>query len=227
MVLTQGVFIGVDLLAARKPVTYAVLDVEQHLLALGQGRMRDLLAFLAGRGSCAIAVSAPRRAGIDNVREEALSRMGIPAPQSAVGEASAPAWMRRGFELYAQLGGLDFLPYPAAGAERVFLETDGEMTYWMLLGHQPYPARTLEGRLQRQFVLYQRGVKVVDPMDFLEEITPRKLLQNRLPLDLIYSAHELNAWAAALTAWMAVKRPAEVVCLGEGDYPLVLPVAAA
>ena len=70
-----------------------------------------------------------------------------------------------------------------------------------LLKSTPFPARSLEGRLQRQLVLFDYGVQVSDPFAFFEEITRHHLLSSDLPLETIHSSHELNALAAALYAY--------------------------
>jgi len=48
-----------------------------------------------------------------------------------------------------------------------------------------------------------------DPMVFIEEITPRKLLRE-LPLEMIASQPELDALLMAFTAWLAWNKPDQV-----------------
>jgi hypothetical protein len=84
----------------------------------------------------------------------------------------------------------------------------------------------LEGRLQRQLVLYEQGLGIRDPMDFFEEITRYKLLKGILPIDQIYTIEELDAIAAAYTAYVFGRHPERTIKLGDPDEgQVVLPVA--
>jgi hypothetical protein len=76
---------------------------------------------------------------------------------------------------------------------------------------------TLEGCLQRQMILFDKGVRIKDPMAFFEEVTAHRLMHGRLPEDMVYSLGELNAVAAAFTAWLAATRPSQVIRLGAVD----------
>jgi hypothetical protein len=94
------------------------------------------------------------------------------------------------------------------------------------LGQNPLPRSTLEGRLQRQLALYEQGLGIRDPMDFYEEITRHKLLKGLLPLEQVYSAEELDAIAAAYTAYTAAHRPEKILKIGDpGEGQIFLPVA--
>jgi hypothetical protein len=72
----------------------------------------------------------------------------------------------------------------------------------------------LEGRLQRELLLYELGLHIHDPMVFFEEITRHKLLNGILPFELVHSPAQLDAMAAAYTAWHVLQKPAEAVRLG-------------
>src|SRR3990170_3933431 len=61
MFSTNNSFIGIDPTAGQRPFTYAAIDHELHLLAIGQGDMDEVLAFVAGQRYALVAVSAPRR----------------------------------------------------------------------------------------------------------------------------------------------------------------------
>jgi hypothetical protein len=54
-------FIGIDPTAGQRPFSYAAIDSDLKLLALGTGDMDEVLAFAAGQRQAYIAVSAPRR----------------------------------------------------------------------------------------------------------------------------------------------------------------------
>src|SRR2546425_80840 len=77
-----------------------------------------------------------------------------------------------GFERYA----------PDSAAPRQVLEVHPHACFTVLLGHLPTPKNTLEGRLQRQLVLYRAGVGVPDPMQALEELTAHHLLAGTMEL---------------------------------------------
>jgi hypothetical protein len=85
---------------------------------------------------------------------------------------------------------------------------------------------TVEGRLQRQLALHERGLRIPDPMEYFEEITRHKLLNGILPQELVYPPEQLDALVAALTAWVASERRAELSRLGhdlEGYISLPVP----
>jgi predicted RNase H-like nuclease len=98
--------------------------------------------------------------------------------------------------------------------------------YAALLEVLPFPKYALEGRLQRQLVLYEHKVRLPDPMLVFEEITRFRLLKGILSLDQLYHAGELDALAAAYTAWMAANHAEQVSLLGDAqEGQIVLPVA--
>jgi hypothetical protein len=73
-------------------------------------------------------------------------------------------------------------------------------------------------------ILYDRKVKVPDPMRFFEEITRFRLLNGILPEEGLYSAEELDALVAAYTAWQAALNPEQVTLLGDPqEGQIVLP----
>ena len=86
---------------------------------------------------------------------------------------------------------------------------------------------TLEGRQQRQLVLYEQGLGIRDPMEFFEEMTRHKLLKGILPLEQIYSAEALDAIAAAYMAYLAGRHPERLGKLGDAqEGQIFLPVLA-
>jgi len=123
--------------------------------------------------------------------------------------------MVHGFTLYSQLEALGFNAYPAGqDYPKQSLEVNAYATYSGLLGQVPLPAETLEGRLQRQLIMHELGVRVADPMIFFEDVTPHRLLRGILPLKDIYTPDELDALAAAYTAWLAAQHAQQVNLLG-------------
>jgi hypothetical protein len=70
------------------------------------------------------------------------------------------------------------------------------------------------------------GLGIPDPMMFFEEVTRHWLRQGVLPLKNIYAAAELDALAAAYTAWQAGLHPDQICHLGdprEGEIFLPVP----
>ena len=64
-------------------------------------------------------------------------------------------------------------------------------------------------------------------MVFFEEITRHKLLHGLLPFELVHPPAQLDAMAAAYTAWQAVQKPAEIIQVGNRLEGFVtLPVSA-
>jgi predicted RNase H-like nuclease len=143
--------------------------------------------------------------------------------------ASAPTWMQMGFRLYQALQGAGFEMYrPGLEAARVLLEVHPHGCYTVLLGHRPLRKDTLEGRLQRQIVLYDEGLGVPDPMEAVEEITRHHLREGSLSFPGLYTHDELDALAAAYTAYLAAQGPERVTPVGDlSEGQIILPVAPA
>jgi Protein of unknown function (DUF429) len=248
MFYTNTTYIGIDPTAGVRPFTYVALDHERNILALGRGDMEDILAFVAGQRSALVAVCAPRspnRGLMDRqevrqnlnplprpgrwrnfrVAEYQLRQHNIPIPQTPADPEDSPGWMQKGFTLFHRLGDLHYLPYPEENADRQSLEIYPHACFAALLGRLPFPKHTLEGRLQRQLALYDCQLKVADPMLVFEEITRHRLLQGILPMEALYHTEELDAMAAAYTAWVAGTKPEEITRLGDPEEGyLVLPV---
>lgn len=249
MFYNHPTFIGVDPTAGEKPVVYAAIDYELRLLALGQGNLDDVLAFAAGQRHAVVAVCAPQRPNTGLLTRPAireslnpvphpgrwenfrladflLRQHNISIPQTPADEADCPNWMKKGFLLFRRLTEIGYQSYPKKEAERQFLEVYPHAAYTVLLGVLPLPKHTLEGRLQRQLVLFQMNLEIPDPMRFFEEITRHRLLKGVLPFDDLYTAAELDALVAAYTAWQAANHPEQITVLGEPEEgQVVLPVA--
>ena len=63
--------------------------------------------------------------------------------------------------------------------DRMMVEVHPHACFAALLGRRPFLKGTLEGRLQRQLVLYVEGFEVANPVHVLEEITRRPLAHRR------------------------------------------------
>lgn len=133
--------------------------------------------------------------------------------------------LQRGEELYIEfhkkVTQAGFKPRSKKGDDKQWLETNAQDCYRALIGQNPLPRRTLEGRLQRSAILYEQGLQLRDPVEIFEEITRYKLVQGILPLEDIYSSKELDALVAAYVAWLAATSPAQVVM--QGDFVLPAP----
>jgi hypothetical protein len=244
-------FIGIDPTAGRRPMDFAVLDVDLHPVT-AKGTLADVLSAVAGAGrpGAVVAVDAPQsvnsglmasdafRATLSpppapgrwknyKVCEYQLKRRGIGLYNTPTGEAQAPGWMQTGFGIYAALREAGFVPYaPGSDAPRQVLEVHPHACFTVLLGRLPLPKLTLEGRLQRQLVLYRAGVEVKNPMDTLEELTAAHLLAGQLLMPGLLDHDALDALVAAYTAFLAATEPERVTRVGDpGEGQIVLPVA--
>jgi len=246
MFASQATYIGIDPTAGRGMLAYAAMDSSGHLLARTQDNLENLLAFLGGQSRAVVAINAAHRPSLGlltqpdvrqrfspppnaawsrcRVVEYQLHLHGIDTPRTPPTEAEASAPTRLGFELYRRLA---FLGYHAFGGEAPlqWLEVSANTCFWVWAGKKPLPRNIIEGRLQRQLILYETRLRIPDPMDFFEEITRFRLRQGILPVDNIYRPPTLDALAAALTAWMAAERPDEVHWLGDPQEGVIaLPV---
>jgi hypothetical protein len=223
MLFTDSAFIGITS-TGHKSFSYAALDKDLNLIALADGEMDDVTAFITGQSSATVAVNSPAAVNRGLVREMMKGKMltpyqirrtelrlvehelrerGITVPKTPAGTQLCPAWMRAGFELYRKLGKAGFQKYPEQSVTHQVLETNPHACYCVMAGHIPLARLSLEGRLQRQIILYEQGLRIKDPMDFFEEITRYKLAKGIWPMELLYLPDQLDAMAAAYTAWLA------------------------
>lgn len=241
------VFVGVDTTSAHKAFTYAVLDHSLRVVSLAEGELEDVTAFLIRQQGAFVAINAPSHLNTGLVRQSAekavagahqlrgvdirlaeheLRLRGIPVSGTPARETSCPAWVRVGLELYRKLAETGFEPYPALDCPQQLLETHPHAAFCALIGRIPLSKPSLEGRLQRQLALFERGVRLHDPMNFFEEITRHKLLNGILPADLLYLPEQLDALVAAYIASLAFEKPAELTRLGADEEGYIhLPAA--
>ena len=247
MLFTDSAYVGVDTTSGHKAFTYAALDRELNLIALAEAEIGDVTAFLGGQKKATVAINAPSHVNAGLVRKN-LEKHTLPSHQLrgvelrvaeyelrergiVVGATSSrpilcPAWVQIGFELYARLSKLGFKPYPDELAAHQWLETHPHACFCVLLGRSPLPKPALEGRIQRALALFERGVRIKDPMTFFEEITRHRLLNGILPSELMYLPEQLDALAAAYTAWLATEKPTELTRLGNKQEGfIILPTA--
>lgn len=236
MLFDTSIFVGVDPSGGRKPFTYAAFDAQAHLLTLADGEMDDVLAFLGGQQTALVAVNAPPRPNNGLVREtrqslpllhqsgrahemrlaeHTLREHGINVAATPARREYCSAWMQDGFDFYRRLAELGYQPFSEEKPERAFIETHPQACFSVLLGQLPLSRTSLEGRLQRQLALFDQGLRIRDPMEFFEELTRHKLLKGNLPLDLLYTAEQLDTLAAAHTAWLLGNKPLETGLVGD------------
>jgi len=123
--------------------------------------------------------------------------------------------MQTSFKLYSLLPEAGYHPYnPEQPLQRTYMEVIPETCFVAWLDGKILPANTLHGRMQRQMVLYEQGLKVADPMTYFEEITRYRILQGILPKDIIYPSNALTALTAAYMAWLAAKQPKSLELVG-------------
>ncbi|HSF83042.1 MAG TPA: DUF429 domain-containing protein [Anaerolineales bacterium] len=248
MFFTEVTYIGIDPTAGQRPFSFAALDGNLRLVALAQGDLDEVLAFVAGQRQALVAVASPRqpnqglmeRAEVrDNLSpsprpgrwtnfrlcEYQLRQHNITIPQTASQAQDCPRWMQMGFTLYKRLETISYHLYPQEDHTHQYLEVYPHACYTVLLNTTPFSKHSLEGRLQRQLLLYEKNLNLPDPMRFFEEVTRHRLLHGILADDQIYSPYELDALVAAYTAWAAGTQPDQVLALGDpGEGQVVLPV---
>lgn len=246
MLFTETVYVGIDPTAGVRPMHYAVLDGKLRLVALSKGDMEAVLAFVGGLEAAVVAVDAPqspnrglmleperrhrynlrpggRTWGQWKVCEYELRRRNIRVYSTPDRAEAAPRWIRTGFEVYRRLGraGYRFFVHGEDVGARTMLEVHPHACYAVLLGRRPFLKQTLEGRLQRQMVLYLEGLDIPDPLKVLEEITQHHLLTGRLPLEGLYTHDELDALAAAYTAYLVGVKPERVSQIGDQEEGMI------
>jgi hypothetical protein len=248
MLFDTNLFIGVDPSGGRKSFSYAALDQNAKLVALNAGELDDVLAFIAGQPGALVAVNAAQHPSRGLVRQEdirqslpplhiagrsldmrlaehLLRQHGINVPMTPARKELCANWVQTGFNFYSRIAQLGFRAFPADQIAYQWLETNPHACFCALLGQNPLPRTSLEGRLQRQLVLYEQGLNIRDPMDFYEELTRHKLMRGMLPLDLVNLPEELDAIAAAYVAFFAAKHPDRILRVGDlEEGQICLPV---
>lgn len=242
MLFTDSVFVGIDPTSSHKSYTYAALDKGMILVALADGELDDVAAFLGGQSSAIVAINAPSGVNRGLVREKKremfkslktrasgfrmaeleLRDRGITVSGTPSTVNACPAWMQTGFALYRKLEKMGFKKYPTENAPHQILETQPHAAFCVMAGAIPQPKPSLEGKIQRQLLLYEAGVRIKDPMDFFEEITRHKMLKGIWPHDMLYQPEQYDAMVAAYTAWLSVQKPEIISSIGDPREGLIV-----
>jgi len=245
MSLIEPVFIGVDSTSGRSSFTYAMLDKDLHLLLLADGELEDVLSLIKEKPAVFLAINSPAnvnqgllgkklkadgseqkkvRGAQMRLVEYELRQHGIAVSGTPSTIVACPSWMQMGFNLYRALEKKGFAKYPKPDSQIQLMETHPHACYCVMADTLPQPKPSLEGRLQRQLLLYEHGVQIQDPMDFFEEITRHKMMKGNWPIELLYNPEQLDALVAAFTAWLAINKPTHVVSFGnEKEGKIILP----
>jgi predicted nuclease with RNAse H fold len=251
MLVPESTFVGVEPAGGGKLMHYAALDADLHVVALEASDLGELLAFIGGLRPGVIALHAPRGGSQGamaepevrrrynlrpdskrwrewRVAEFELRRRNIRLHPVASRLRTARSWVNAGRGLIRQLEGMGYRPLllkEPSGAPGL-LEVQPHACFTALLERRPFSRETLEGRMQRQLVLYMAGLDLQDPLMALEEITRHHMLGGHLPLEAIRQPEELDALAAAYTAYLVARKPERVTQLGErAEGVITVPVA--
>jgi hypothetical protein len=182
------IFAGIDISSGRKPLTYAALDHDLKVTLLERCNISQVITHLEQHNKVILAV---------NILSSRKSTSGSRGQKASD-------------DLKKEIAQAGFKPYLTNNAPKQWVETNPPECFRSLAGQTPLPRRTLVGQIQRALILYEQGLQIDDPMDFFEEITRHHLLAGVMPTELLYSASELDALAAASVAWMLVNKPVQV-----------------
>ena len=180
--MDELIFAGIDFTSGHQPVTFAALDDALNIILLEKYEVAHVIAHLKQYSKLTLAVSVP------STKNQ---------------QRSCTIFKKK----IAQTG---LKPFPTKSAPKQWFETDAQDCFRILIGKSPLSRRTLEGRVQRGLILYEQGVRINDPMDFFEELTRYHMLGGVFPNELLYSAYQLDALAAAYVAWQAVNEPGQI-----------------
>ena len=241
MLFSEHTYIGVDLTPGKKNIQYAAIDDNLELLSLSHGDFAQVQTFLRSQQQATLAVHGPSRPnqriltdaerrdqyliplgkgrpGNMRVAEYTLRKRKLPTYRTPSQIEDAPPWMQNSFKFFSMLNEAGFQPYQKEQSlQRKYVEVIPEVSFYAWLDGKALPAKTLHGRMQRQLVLYNLGLKIADPMTYFEEITRFRILQGILPQDLVYSSPTQTALAAAYMAWLVENEPESITLVGIPD----------
>lgn len=196
------IFAGIDISSGSKPITYAVLDNDLNVVLRERCDMSYVIAHLTQHKRAILGVdmhykarAAPSQRA-QTIREDIRKRI-----------------MDAGIK-----------PYLSNHAPKQWVETNPMECFRALSGQTPQSRRTLGGLIQRALILYDEGLQINDPMEFFEEITRHHLMAGVMPMELLYSASELDALASAYITWLLINKPVQVdLTKNRGEGMILIP----
>jgi hypothetical protein len=141
-------------------------------------------------------------------------------------DENVPGWLARTLQLKEKLHWLGYGVTTEEDSLKL-IEVNPYAGFATMLKRNPLSRNSLEGRLQRQLVLYLEGLDLYNPLDVLEEITRFHLLQGSIPQEGLHTAEQLDCLCAAFTAQMLMTQPDKILQVGDVEDGLItLPVTA-
>ncbi len=250
MLFNDAVFIGIDPSAGKRPIRYAALDSKRRLIVHEQGDLEQVLAFLASLETSVVAIDAPQALNQGWMRKpEIRQRLGLTPggrtwTQWRVCEyelrqrnirlyntpdrlAKTKNWVQVGITLFRRAQDMGYRLYKKgeSSTQRMLIEARAHVGYTSILERRPFSKESLEGRLQRQLLLFVEGLDVPNPLHALEEVTRHHLLSGNLPLQELRDHATLDTLMAAYCAYLTAMEPDRVSQVGEAEESLItLPV---
>lgn len=226
-------FVGLDV-NSRSPY-YTVIGIDTTMTSLFDlsGDWEDIEPCLAEYPHIIIAINSPVQSNTGfltqsqkkkhkpgkwpDVRciEYELEEYGAPIYHTPKKKSNLLAAQLHGFHLIERLKAAGFTTNDHQSG-KMYLEVPSETAFWSIDRKPLYEEFSFIGRIQRQLLLLELGIKLPDPMDFFEELTSFKLLTGKAPLDMIFELPRLNAWINAFTAAKIKKNPSRIARFG---YP--------
>lgn len=250
MALINPTYLGIETSGNLKPFTCAVFTRNGKLAALKNVDRDELIDIAANNPESVAAVNSPFSPNRGLVRqgevrkllkplhfsgrnqdmrlaEYKLKEIGINVLMTPAKRDLCSNWIQSGFTIYEKLSELGFEKYPRDSSTRLMLETHSNASFIALSSSQLLPKLSIEGRIQRQLILFEEGLSINDPMEFFEEVTRHKLLRGIMPTELIYTPEELDAMMAGLVAFRVGESSAELTSIGDpAEGQIVLPVGS-
>jgi hypothetical protein len=246
MLFTEAAYVGIDPTAGVRPMYYAALDANLRLLALDKGDMEAVLAFISGLEAAVVGVCGPqapnkglmqqekfrhmfnlrpggRTWGKWRVCEYELRRRNLRMYNTPNTVKAAPGWVKTSFALFNRLRSMGFRYFIAdeETKQQTMIEVQPHASFAVLLERRPFLKRNLEGRMQRQLVLYLEGLDIPNPMHALEEITRHHLLTGQIPLGGLYEHDQLDVLVTAYTAYLVGVNADRVCQVGDREEGLI------
>ena len=104
--------LGIDPSQRYQPYVYVAIDAELRIQAIGNGPMREILAYMAGIGSACVGINGPQMVNQGLVDAEEDTHSLFPLPASKRGEV-------RQVELQLINEGVNIVPTPAVESDRI------------------------------------------------------------------------------------------------------------